>query len=149
MYGSRTGWLVFAGVALSLLPAVSQGDDASDRRWLSGRWTGHVADPRGERPGPIRFQEVVITTERISAKGVNGGDMGSGSYRLGTEGRLRTLDTQGLAGEPRGKTYLGIVESQGDTLRWCVANPGRPRPTEFASRPSAGQFLMVLRRAPQ
>jgi len=136
-------------LAVGLSPTGSHSDDAGDRRALSGRWVGHVADPRGDRPGPIRFSEVVITAERIRARRGDGSDMGEGQYRLSAERGVRNLDSYGLAGEPRGKTYLGIYEMQGETLRWCVANPGKPRPTEFASRPSAGQFLMVLRRGQQ
>lgn len=137
-----------AGIALSacLLSSGSWGDDAGDRRKLEGTWQGFIAEPRGERPGPVRFSEVVIGPERIRATRGDGTSMGEGTYRLGSTGRMRTLDSMGTAGEPRGKSFLGIYEVQGDTLRWCVSNPGRPRPEEFASRPGGGQFLLVLKR---
>lgn len=136
------------GLAALVLPAGSHGDDASDRQKLVGTWQGYLAEPRGDRPGPVRFSEVVISAERIRARRLDGSDMGEGTYQLGANGRARTLDANGLSGEPRGKTFLGIYEIQGDTLRWCMANPGKPRPEEFMSRPGGGQFLMVLRRKP-
>jgi uncharacterized protein (TIGR03067 family) len=146
-YWRSMGVLCLLGATVVLAPVVTQGDDLGDRRALEGRWEGHVADPRGDRPGPIRFQQVLITPERIRATRGDGSDMGEGNYRLGEIQGVRTMDAYGLAGETRGKTYLGIYQLRGDTLWWCTANPGKPRPQEFASRPGAGQFLMVLRRA--
>lgn len=139
------GWLAVPALLIALA-APLRADDPADRRALSGSWAGFIADPRGERPGPVRFSEIRITPERIRGTQGDGRDMGEGTYQLGTAGSVRTLDSTGLAGEPRGKTFLGIYEIRGDTLRWCVANPGKPRPSEFASRPSSGQFLMVLTR---
>lgn len=145
-----TAWTTGIAAALTLaavlLPISSRGDDAADRKALEGSWQGYIADPRGDRPGPVRFSEIAITTERIRGRQMDGKDMGEGTYRLGSNGRVHTIDSFGLAGEPRNKTFLGIYEIQGDTLRWCVANPGRPRPEEFASRPGGGQFLMILKR---
>ncbi|MCI0681000.1 MAG: hypothetical protein L0Y71_02755 [Gemmataceae bacterium] len=40
-----------------------------------------------------------------------------------------------------------IFEIVGDKLRYCVAPPGRPRPTEFATYPGDGLTLVVLKRA--
>src|SRR2546421_79447 len=103
--GWARGGLIFAVGMAALLPVSSRGDDASERKRLAGTWEGYLADPRGERPGPVRFSQVVITPDRIRATGSNGSDMGEGTYRLGLDGRLGTLDANGLSGEPRGKTY--------------------------------------------
>jgi uncharacterized protein (TIGR03067 family) len=138
-------WFAVPAVWIALATPL-RADDPADRRALSGNWEGFIAEPRGERPGPVRFSEIRITPERIRGTQGDGRDMGEGTYQLGVAGTVRTLDSTGLSGEPRGKTFLGIYEIRGDTLRWCVANPGKPRPTEFASRPSSGQFLMVLTR---
>lgn len=137
--------LVLAGVLGLAASQPAPGDEAEDRKALEGVWVGFVAEPRSERPGPIRFSEIRIGPEKITGKGQDGKDMGEGTYRLGHAGGLRTLDTVGTAGEPRGQSFLGIYEVKGDTLRWCSANPGKPRPTEFTTRVGT-QWMMILTR---
>ena len=45
----------------------------------------------------------------------------------------------------RGKRQLGIFERDGDTLRVCVALPGRARPEDFETRQGDDRTLMVWR----
>ena len=40
-----------------------------------------------------------------------------------------------------------IYELRGDVLTYCVAAPGRARPTAFATTPGDGCTLVVLKRA--
>jgi uncharacterized protein (TIGR03067 family) len=47
---------------------------------------------------------------------------------------------------PDGKQIQGIDQIDGDTLKSCVAEPGKDRPTEFASKPGTGQTLRVFKR---
>ena len=41
---------------------------------------------------------------------------------------------------------LAIWRLEGDVLTYCVAEPGRPRPTEFATSKGDGRTLVVLKR---
>jgi uncharacterized protein (TIGR03067 family) len=49
---------------------------------------------------------------------------------------------------PDGRTIQGIYELEGDTLRSCVAPPGKDRPAEFSAEPGSGHTLRVFRRVP-
>jgi uncharacterized protein (TIGR03067 family) len=47
---------------------------------------------------------------------------------------------------PDGKEIKGIYKLDGDTLISCVAEVGKDRPSEFASKPGSGHTLRVFKR---
>ncbi|MFO0880412.1 MAG: TIGR03067 domain-containing protein [Gemmataceae bacterium] len=47
---------------------------------------------------------------------------------------------------PDGKEIHGIYKLEGDRLTSCVAEPGKERPKEFASKPGSGHTLRVFQR---
>jgi uncharacterized protein (TIGR03067 family) len=50
-----------------------------------------------------------------------------------------------LAGPNKGKAQTGIADMTGDTLRICMAAPGRPRPDGFSSTPGDGRSFTTWR----
>lgn len=56
---------------------------------------------------------------------------------------INILDESGMRNE---KTKLGIYEINGDTYKFCLAPAGKPRPTEFVSKPGSGNSLGVSKR---
>ena len=51
------------------------------------------------------------------------------------------------SGANKGKAQQGIYERNGDSLRICVAPPGKPRPREFESARGDGRSFTVWHRA--
>lgn len=143
-----TGLMMLLALATAA-PAGSQGQENAERQRLMGTWTGWIVDGRGDRPNAMigKIAEMVITDRTIRARD-DQRDMGEGSYRVGRDQGWGTLDAAGTGGPTRGKTYLGIYQLEGDTLRWCTANPGRARPTQLMTRRGDGWYLMVLKRVP-
>lgn len=133
------------GVAMIFNAGAVHADDAAWRRQLLGTWEGAVVsdEETGARRATIR--ELTITLDKISATDGDGRSLGEGSYKLAEEGGLLTIDATGIQGPAMNQTMLGIWKLEGDTLRWCSANGGKPRPTEFKTR-SSGPYLMVLKR---
>lgn len=143
------GILVALGIVGTILPVQSQDQEADERKKLVGTWQGFVVSGRGERTdrGPVKLTEVVITADTIRAKD-DKMSFGEGKYKLDLAQSPRRLDPTGSAGSYKGLQFTGIYTLEGDTLKWCVANPGKPRPTEYKTT-TAVQFYMVLKRVPK
>lgn len=57
-----------------------------------------------------------------------------------------TIDVVPDGGRARGKVVLGIYRLDGDTLVIVMADPGKPRPTEFKAPAGSGLTLMSFKR---
>jgi uncharacterized protein (TIGR03067 family) len=113
---------------------------------LDGVWRGFAVEGKGEKPdrGPVHL-ELTIQGNRISAKRLDGQrlDVTEGTYKL-TPGKPMQMDGTEIRERGKPRTFLGICELEGDTLKWCVATPRNPRPTEFETK--RPQFLVILKR---
>src|SRR5947199_4199953 len=58
----------------------------------------------------------------------------------------RSLDLRPTTGRYKGKTVLCIYEVKGDTLRLCIATPGKPRAKAFESKKGSGHSAITARR---
>ena len=124
-------------------------DARTEMKKLEGVWEGFVVEGKGEKAdrGPWQLR-LTITGNKITAVDLknNGKDMGSGTFKIDPSKSIKTMDATGvvLPGK-RDKTYLGIYELDGDTLKWCVDNKQRgEHPAEFRS--NNGNFMMILKR---
>ena len=140
--------IAFVSIALPT-PATAVAEMDKDRSAIEGVWHGYVVEGTGENPdrGPVHL-EISVTADMITAKDLKTPDksFGEGTFALDADESPKTLDATGTAGQEQGKSYRGIYAIDGDTLKWCVGNPGRPRPSEFVSKFGSGQFLMILQR---
>jgi uncharacterized protein (TIGR03067 family) len=123
-------------------------DARAEMKKLEGIWEGFVVEGKGEKAdrGPWQLR-LTISGNKITAVDLknNGKDMGSGTFVLDPSKSLKTMDATGIVLPARkDKTYLGIYELDGDTLKWCVDNRRGEHPTEFRS--DGGNFLMILKR---
>ena len=135
--------LLFVAIICTL--GLAHADDAAWRKQLLGTWAGAVVSDEDTGARRATISELTITMEKIVATDGDGRSLGEGSYKLAEEGGLLTIDATGVNGPAMGQTMLGIWKVEGDTLRWCSANGGKPRPTEFKTR-GAGPYLMILKR---
>jgi uncharacterized protein (TIGR03067 family) len=137
--------LLFGSVALAQEP--KRPDTKAELKKLEGVWEGYVVEGKGERPdrGPYKMR-LTITGEKMVAIDLNNNkDMGSGTFKINPAKSVKEMDATGIVlPAKRDKTYLGIYELDGDTLKWCVDNRRMEHPTEFRS--NNGSFMMILKR---
>jgi uncharacterized protein (TIGR03067 family) len=69
-----------------------------------------------------------------------------GTIKIDARKKPKTIDTTMTDGLGKGTTTLGIYEIDGATLKFCSAQPGKDRPTDFTSKKGSGHFLSVWER---
>jgi uncharacterized protein (TIGR03067 family) len=76
------------------------------------------------------------------------GENGSvkGTYAIDPTLKPKTIDVIFTLPEGKKRTLLGIYELEGDTYKVSLGTPGKPRPTEFASKPGSGNAVEILKR---
>ncbi len=74
------------------------------------------------------------------------GNTTHGVFKIDPTVNPKTIDLTFTDGPGKDKTQKGIYELEGDTQKICFSLPGRPRPTEFVSKPDSRQMIQVLER---
>jgi uncharacterized protein (TIGR03067 family) len=124
----------------------------SDRDKLQGAWLTVslindgktlVDDKSPTKPGPATV--LIYEGEKWIIK-VGDKAVASGVFKVDSTKKPKEIDIFDESGMTNAQTKLGIFELDGDTYRYCLAPAGKPRPTEFASKPGSGHSLGVSKR---
>jgi uncharacterized protein (TIGR03067 family) len=139
------GWLV---AAFTVGTAGAQDDAAKkELKKLEGTWATVSIEAAGQKV----TDEDKIKTRKLSAKGDKytlkvGDETVQGTIEIDPGKKPKTVDVKPDTGSNKGKTLLGIYELNGDSLKICLALPGKDRPTAFATAAENGQQLVVYKR---
>lgn len=71
----------------------------------------------------------------------------TGTYSIDATKSPIAIDMKPKGGNFDGKTLVGIVKVEGDTMTVAFAEPGKARPTKFESAPGSGVVLAVHKKA--
>ena len=145
----RAAFILFVGLSFAA-SAEEPKEDAikAEVKKLEGVWEGYAVDGKGEKPdrGPVHFR-LTITQTKMSAinLGDKNKDMGNGIFKVDMSKEIKVMDATGvvLPGKQE-RTYQGIYELDGETLKWCVTPRKGERPGEFKT--AKGSFLLILQR---
>lgn len=129
--------VAFAGsvVAAPVPKAVKVTDDA---KALDGRWVRVTLDS-GAGPKADDSQTIMIKDGTVAAKG----DTAAVAFTLDATQSPKQLNVLWKSWK---NPAPYIYELDGDTLRWCHAQEGQPRPTEFKGGGPGGQMCSVWKR---
>lgn len=67
--------------------------------------------------------------------------------KMKVDAKAKTIDIMPAGGTYKDKTLLGIYQVEGEMLKIAFAEPGKPRPTEFVSKPGSGVVLAIHKKA--
>jgi uncharacterized protein (TIGR03067 family) len=137
------GYLLLAGV-LAADPFATEYDKAA------GSWRVTAMEMNGETVAPEGFKGMRLvlkgdTLKALSDKGV----IAEGTYKIvGVKGKLVQFDLRMSAGPDKGKTFPALNEwLDADTIRTCISQPDKPRPTNFQPEKGDRRALFTIKRA--
>jgi uncharacterized protein (TIGR03067 family) len=112
---------------------------------LQGTWKPVSVEQRGESKEDDEDHRLIFDGNKFRIK--RGDDtMIQGTFKLDPSKKPKEIDmkiTEDENGEHKGKTAIGIFALDGDTLKWCIAEPGTTeRPKEF-SAPADTKFMFI------
>lgn len=142
-------WSVMAVVVLAwgvgLAPAVDDKDTKMDGTYT---FMSVIHDGKEMPADELKNYALMLTSTNYTLKK---GDqvLEEGTYKVDTSKTPHMLQRTATAGDNKGKTFLGICEPSGETMKVCWGVPGGDRPTEFSSKEGSGHVLEVVKRAPK
>ena len=135
-------------VGLSLAAGAAPDDAAKkDLGQMQGEWSmvsfefdGRPSTPEDVKKGKRTCQgnETTLTSD--------GQLIFKAKFTLVPTKKPRAIDYRSLEGAWNGMSLLGIYEVEGDTLKFCLAEPGVDRPKEFSAKQGSRQILVVWKR---
>jgi uncharacterized protein (TIGR03067 family) len=117
---------------------------ADDKARLQGTWAvaESTFDGRPAAPEVVKKRKMIFQADELIAV-IDGAKKDPLKVTLDPGKKPKRIDIARPGG--RG-TALGIYALDGDELKLCYAEPGRDRPTEFASPEGGRLYLVVLKR---
>jgi uncharacterized protein (TIGR03067 family) len=114
---------------------------------LEGEWTM----VSGERDGQPIPGEYLKSGKRVFKDGevtVTFGDrlLMKAKVTVDPGKKPKTIDYDVTDGFFKGKKQLGLYEIDGDTAKFCFANPDAERPTDFTTKEGSGRTVSVWKR---
>lgn len=126
--------------------SVGAEDAKDDLKAMQGTWELTYLERDGKE---VKLQ--------VSTKAINTGDkfvvkrgdevVAAGSFKFDATKKPKASETTYTEGPDKGKTFKGIYQIDGDTMKFCRAgSPEDERPTEFKTKPGSKQFSAAYKR---
>jgi uncharacterized protein (TIGR03067 family) len=140
-------YLAILTAGLLLAADAPQGPAGQDQDKLQGAWGLVALEVNGQ---PVTVEK--LTEARLGVRGEKygfrlGKTVLEMTCRLHPDQGPKAIDLTIASGPNKGKTFFGIYKLEGDTYTICrPMEPGKERPTAFATKPGSGLMLVVWKR---
>jgi len=126
----------------ALQPAAKQDVGA-----LQGAWRGVGGEYSRERIAPQEADMIRLVFKDETLTMDIGKEVLKSTYKLDPSKKPKAIDLTSVDGKTKGRTYLGIYERHGDSLKICFSEFEQKRPAEFAAEGKPGiRTLFLLER---
>lgn len=117
---------------------------------LQGAWQLSRGEAEGKAltKEQIKDGKLVIEDDRYTVT-LAGMEKITGTQKLDPTQKLKSIDITDASGSSKGKTSLGIYKIERNEFHVVFAQPGKARPTKFATLPDSGQWMHVWDRVKQ
>lgn len=134
--------LLLAAMVLSVGAAPREATEGDDLKKMQGDWmvvsmTANGIKYPDEEAQPL-FRTIEGNNYQISRYSK---PIAKGTFKIDPSATPKTIDS--LPATDPSKPLLGIYEFDGDTLRICNAQPGKPRPADFEAKAGSGHTVTV------
>ena len=142
----KRSFYVLVGLGLAGF-AGCQGRPPDEAQELDGTWEQVSMEQQGNVVKPQKEIKLIITGDKFVIK-ADDKIVAAGTAKRDPSKNPHTVDSTYTEGPDKGKTFKGIYQRDGDTMKFC--RPGSPedqRPTEFKTTADSGGFVSVYKRA--
>ncbi|MBA3727356.1 MAG: TIGR03067 domain-containing protein, partial [Armatimonadetes bacterium] len=119
----------------------SAGDAKDDLKALQGTWDLVYFERDGKEAKLQPGTKAINTGDKFVVKR---GDevIAAGTFKFDPSKKPNASETTYTEGPNKGKTFKGIYQIDGDTMKFCRAgSTDDERPTEFKTKAASGQFV--------
>jgi uncharacterized protein (TIGR03067 family) len=117
----------------------------AEQKRFEGTWRFASMEVEGVAVPEEQFKDSRLTLKGDEfATGKDG--VIKGTYAIDPTSKPKTIDVTITLPDGKKRTHSGIYELESNTYKVSMANPGKPRPTEFASKAGSGNGVQILKR---
>lgn len=138
-----------SSVILALTIAAGDVAFAPEYKKAEGTWTVTAMAMNGEEIPEDGYKDLRMVLKNRTVSAYSGKDViAQGTYRIvGTKAKQVRFDLVMGVGTDKGKTFPALNEwIDADTIRTCLAQPEKPRPTTVATEKGDRRAMFVIKR---
>ena len=122
-------------------------DKAKDA--LTGSWKAIAAERSGKPAPDLKGHVLTFAGNGFAVRSKEGKLLYEGNYQIDVSKNPATIDFVHTKGEADGKTWLGLYQLAGDTLKICdnAGDVAKPRPTALVTKEGSGLDMLTFQKA--